>query len=126
MSVLCADLGFEECATSITSVPDQALEGQVYSEPAKPLPDGTWTYYSFNVTEEKYQVVVNVDEDPAANCAPCQRLVICMPACMLVASQLGHCSMRPGHTTGSTRRKRSTRWLVTMTKILPPSEHVVW
>ena len=70
LRLLCAELGFETCATSVTYIADSDLTGQTFTQPAQPIQAGSWQFFAFNVTQDKFQVVMNVDEDPAANCKP--------------------------------------------------------
>ena len=95
----------------MTSVPDDVLKaGQVWTQPPQPLPDGVWQYYALNVAEDKYQIVVNVDEDPASNCAPFCRMLtlsihsrgclvpdICQAAAACSSRDIGPLSLQPWH-----------------------------
>ena len=82
---LFAGLGFEDCSAKITQVSDSELTQQnPYLKEHETVPAKGWAFYTFNVTQEDYQVVVNVAGEQDSPCeaqAPHSHKQL-FPACM--------------------------------------------
>ena len=67
-----ADLGFEDCSARVIEA-DGLSQAAPYVAKHQSLTPKDWAFYSFNVTDEDYQVVVNVDSENNTECASSDR-----------------------------------------------------
>lgn len=67
-----ADLGFEDCSARVIEA-DGLSQAAPYVAKHQSLTPKDWAFYSFNVTDDDYQVVVNVDSENNTECASCDR-----------------------------------------------------
>lgn len=64
-----AGLGFAECTARVTPIADDELTvDKAYVKEREQVQTGGWVYYAFNMTDEDYQVVVNVAEEEGSQC----------------------------------------------------------
>lgn len=64
-----AGLGFAECTARVTPLADDELTvDKPYLKEREQVQTRGWVYYAFNVTDEDYQVVVNVAEEEGSEC----------------------------------------------------------
>ena len=64
-----AGLGFAECSARVTTVADDDLSVEkAYLREHEQVQTRGWVYYAFNVTDQDYQVVVNVAEEEGSQC----------------------------------------------------------
>lgn len=64
-----AGLGFAECAARVTTLADDELSmHKPYLKEHEQVQSRGWVYYAFNVTDQDYQVVVNVAEEEGSQC----------------------------------------------------------
>jgi hypothetical protein len=63
-----ADLGFEDCSARVTEAAG-LTQAAPYVAAHEQLTPKDWAFYSFNVTADDYQVVVNVDAENDTQCA---------------------------------------------------------
>ena len=64
-----AGLGFRECTARVTPIADDELTvDKAYVKEREQVQTRGWVYYAFNVTDEDYQVVVNVAEEEGSQC----------------------------------------------------------
>lgn len=72
-AVLAAGLGFEDCSARMIPVKEDsfAASGSFVSEHVKIAPK-SWDFYSFNVTDDDYQIVANIagENDGEVSCEP--------------------------------------------------------
>lgn len=62
-------LGFEQCSAKVTPIADaQLTTAKPYVKEHELVQTQGWNYYEFNVTEEDYQIVVNVAAEEDAGC----------------------------------------------------------
>lgn len=66
---LCAGLGFAECTARVVPIADDELTANnAYLKEHEHVQTRGWVYYAFNVTDEDYQIVVNVAEEEGSQC----------------------------------------------------------
>ena len=64
-----AGLGFAECTARVVAIADDELTvDRAYLKEHEQVQAHGWVYYAFNVTDEDYQVVVNVAEEEDSQC----------------------------------------------------------
>lgn len=72
-----ADLGFEDCSASVVQIPDSDLSTiKSYVQEHQVVPAKAWAFYAFNVTEQDYQIVVNLAAEEDSQCEGG-----CLPVC---------------------------------------------
>lgn len=72
-----AELGFEDCSAELRSIPDHpASVDTFFLGQHEQVGPKQWQFYAFNVTQEDYQVVVNMAGEVTAEC----ELLSCCPA----------------------------------------------
>ena len=73
-----AGLGFAECRARMVPLSDDELTIQKpYLQEHEEVQTRGWVFYGFNVTDEDYQVVVNVAEEEGSQCKlPCTALLL--------------------------------------------------
>ena len=66
-------LGFEECSARVTPIADDELTtAKPFVKEHEMVETRGWSFYEFNVTDQDFQVVVNVAEEEDSQCnAPC-------------------------------------------------------
>lgn len=81
----CAGLGFAECTARVVPLADDELTtDKPYLNEHEEVQSRGWVYYVFNVTDDDYQVVVNVAEEEGSQCKPvciqasCSRTLCCL------------------------------------------------
>lgn len=80
-----AGLGFAECTARVTTIADDELTvNKPYLKEHEQVQTQGWVYYVFNVTDEDYQVVVNVAEEEGSQC----KLLRAQP--LMLANMLCH------------------------------------
>lgn len=75
----CADLGFEDCSARVEEAVGLSQATPFVAEHVELTPKD-WVFYSFNVTGEDYQVVINVDSENNTQCAPVMEMLSFCPA----------------------------------------------
>ena len=69
LHALCAGLGFEDCSAQVTMLAEQDVTSKkAYVKEHEHIKTRGWAYYAFNVTDEDYQLVVNVAEEEDSAC----------------------------------------------------------
>lgn len=64
-----AGLGFEDCSARVEFLQDTALNNhKPFVQEHQQVASRGWAYYAFNVTDDDYQVVVNVAEEEYSKC----------------------------------------------------------
>ncbi len=64
-----AGLGFEDCTARVTNVSDfDLLLGKAYAAQHQEVAPSAWNFYAFNVTDEDYQIVVNLAGEKDSPC----------------------------------------------------------
>lgn len=81
-------LGFEDCSAQVTILEDTDLTNKKpYVKEHEQIKSRGWSYYAFNVTDDDYQIVVNVAEEEDSTCRfpqlthRLQQLVSCHQYC---------------------------------------------
>lgn len=62
-------MGFEDCSARVEEAAGLTQATPYVAEHVELTPKD-WVFYSFNVTDEDYQVVINVDSENDTQCAP--------------------------------------------------------
>ncbi len=77
---VCAVLGFEDCSARTEAVSSSELSlTRPWMKEHEQLAPKAWSFYSFDVTPEDYQVVVNVAAELDASCeSACQCIDWCL------------------------------------------------
>ena len=82
-----AGLGFAECTARITTIADDELTvDKAYLKEHEQVQTRGWVYYAFNMTDEDYQVVVNVAEEEGSQC----KLLCPSNFCQQTCTQTGY------------------------------------
>lgn len=108
-----AGLGFAECTARVTPIADDELTVvTAYVKEREQVQTRGWVYYAFNVTDEDYQVVVNVAEEEGSQCKLlCPQPLMpegtlsCLPVhwlCMLLPLPCWAACSISGHISSST------------------------
>jgi len=64
-----AGLGFEECSATVTPIGDNELTiAKPFVKEHELVETRGWSFYEFNVTDQDFQVVVNVAEEEDSAC----------------------------------------------------------
>ncbi len=64
-----AGLGFEECSATVTPIGDTELTiAKPFVKEHEVVETRGWSFYEFNVTDQDFQVVVNVAEEEDSAC----------------------------------------------------------
>ena len=67
-----AGLGFEDCSAKVVNITDgQFAASHTFAAEHEEIAAKAWNFYAFNVSQEDYQVVINVagESDSADECA---------------------------------------------------------
>lgn len=64
-----AGLGFDRCLARVVPIVDDELTvAKPYLKEHEEVQAHGWVYYAFNVTDEDFQVVINVAEEEGSQC----------------------------------------------------------
>lgn len=72
LPMVCAGIGFEDCSARLTPIPDQQFQAtHTFMAQHEPPEPAAWSFYSFNVSRDDYQIVINAaGESNKDDCEP--------------------------------------------------------